>query len=331
MYAGAMAAVPLLLMVCVYLALDPFKVLRWHDNPFDDRLGLNKGMLSVQAYARGVTDLKYDSFIMGSSVSCAYPVGEWMRYLPEGSRPTHIDSSGQTVGTLRKFMEYLEREGAPLRNVLIVFAPEVFGMDYDSENLSMLVPPVVERGGAPYFLSFHYRYFSGFANFRYLSPLLVYEFTGRREERTDVPVFSTQPIVYDAGVNEERMPEWDRRLDDGAALFHGDNIQHRFLPPDAPYTMLPPQICAEEKRDLETIAAILARGGADYRVILAPTPKLYLLTDVDERVLGNVFGERFVNLSRDFRAEQSDASNFYDTIHYRPRLACRYMEKAYRK
>ncbi len=331
MYAGAMAAVPLLVMACVYLALDPFKVLRWHDNPFDDRLGLNKGMLSVQAYARDVAGQKYDSFIMGSSVSCAYPVREWMRYLPEGSRPIHIDSSGQTVGTLRKFLEYLEAERAELRNVLIVFAPEVFGMEYDPENLSTLVPPAVERGGVPYFLSFHYRYFSGFANFRYLSPLLVYEFTGRREEHTDVPVFSPQPIVYDASVNEELMPEWDRRLDDGAASFHGDNIQHRFLPPDAPYTILPPQIGAEEKRDLETIAAILARNGADYRVILAPTPKLYLLPDKDERVLGYVFGERFVNLSHDFRAEQSDMSNFYDTIHYRPRLACRYMEKAYSK
>ena len=331
MYAGAMAAVPLLVMACVYLALDPFKVLRWHDNPFDDRLGLNKGMLSVQAYARDVAGQKYDSFIMGSSVSCAYPVREWMRYLPEGSRPIHIDSSGQTVGTLRKFLEYLEAERAELRNVLIVFAPEVFGMEYDPENLSTLVPPAVEMGGVPYFLSFHYRYFSGFANFRYLSPLLVYEFTGRREERTDVPVFSPQPIVYDARVNEELMPEWDRRLDDGAASFHGDNIQHRFLPPDAPYKMLPPQIGTGEKRDLETIAAILARNGADYRVILAPTPKLYLLPDLDERVLGYVFGERFVNLSRDFRAEQSDLSNFYDTIHYRPRLACRYMEQAYRK
>ena len=76
MYAGAMAAVPLLVMACVYLALDPFKVLRWHDNPFDDLLGLNKGMLSVQAYARDVAGQKYDSFIMGSSVSCAYPVRE---------------------------------------------------------------------------------------------------------------------------------------------------------------------------------------------------------------------------------------------------------------
>ena len=115
LYAGVMATVPLLLLLCAYVAIDPFKVLRWHDDPFADRLGLNKGMLSVQAYEKGLSSgRKYDSFIMGSSVSCAYLSEEWVRYLPYGSSPLHMDSSGQTVSTLRKYLEYLESSGVKI-------------------------------------------------------------------------------------------------------------------------------------------------------------------------------------------------------------------------
>lgn len=325
--AGAMAAAPLILFLAAYMAMDPFKVLRWHEAPFEDRLGLNKGMLSVQAYERGGGASGYDSFIMGSSVSCAYSVEEWKSFLPDGARPLHMDSSSQTVSTLRKFLEYLERDGASLRNVLVVFAPEVFGMEYDGDNLSQLVPPVVENGGLSYDISFHCAYFMGFANYRYLSPFLEYKFAGKREDSTDVLVFSPQPIVYDASFNEESMPDWDMILDSDPALLHGDGMA--ILPPDASYRILDPKIDAVERADLEAIAEILSRNGTDYRVLLAPTPKLYLLSDADERVLVDAFGKRFVNLTRDFRAEQSDPSNFYDTIHYRPRLASRYMRAAY--
>ena len=314
-----MATVPLLLLLCAYVAIDPFKVLRWHDDPFADRLGLNKGMLSVQAYEKGLSSgRKYDSFIMGSSVSCTY-----------GSYTLHIVSSGQTVSTLRKYLEYLESSGAPLRNVLIVFAPEIFGIEYDCENLSVLVPPAVERGGVRYMLSFHYKYFMGFANYRYISPLLVYEFTGRREKVTDVPVFSMQPICYDWEINEESVPEWDMILDKDPALLHEKSSYDFSFTHDTPYTRLATLIDNDEKSDLEAIAALLARNRSDYRVLLAPTPKLYLLSYEDESVLSGIFGDRFVNVSGKFRAEQSDSSNFYDTIHYRSRLASKYMQAAY--
>ena len=44
------AVLPVAVLVFIYVLLDPFKVLRWHDEPFADHLGLNKGSLSVNSF-----------------------------------------------------------------------------------------------------------------------------------------------------------------------------------------------------------------------------------------------------------------------------------------
>lgn len=328
--AGVMAVVPLLIAVGVYVWYDPFKVLRWTDAPFADGLIVNKGVISVNAYRQYMDVKEYDSFILGSSVSINYPVREWSRYLPAGARPLHIDSSAQTVNSLRKFVEYLDRNAARMDNALVVFAPEVFDMEYDSDNLALLLPPDVESGEFMYGVRFHYRFFKGFARFRYMWPYMKYRYTGVRSEPYDgVRLFDPEPMEYESDINEESCPVWDEWVERDPSDFFKGRYNAYIPSADAPYALLQHRLTDEQKVDLEAIASVFRRRGTDYRVIVAPTPPLYCLYADDDEFLRGTFGSNYVNLTREFREEQSDSTNFYDRIHYRVPLALKYMDRAY--
>ena len=117
---------PLLPFIVAYVLLDPFKVLRVYDDYFADGIGNNKGMVSLRAFEAGNPRYHYDSFILGSSVSCHYPVAEWQKLLPPGAVPFHMDSSEQTIHCMRLYIEYLDTRADAINNVLIVMSPPSF-------------------------------------------------------------------------------------------------------------------------------------------------------------------------------------------------------------
>ena len=326
--AGLFALLPLALATAAYIYFDPFKVVHWHDEPFADSLGINKGQLSVQSFERYNPSEHFDSFILGSSVSCYYDADEWRRYLPDSARVTHLDSSTQIPTTLALFVEYLERQKVPLRHAMVVLAPDVLSFTYDPERLPSLNPPAVVRNPL-YALQFHYKYLCGFLNYRYLEPYAIWRATGERIETTGAHVFNCQPVEYTRIINEERIPAWDRLIEADVEEFYRRYPTRGFLPEDEPYHPLPREITPEYRDALRRVAAVFSRQHTDYKVILGPTPALYVLNPEQQRFMRDTFGDHFVDLTREFRAEQSDSTNFYDRIHYRPTLARRYLRRAY--
>ncbi len=45
--------------------------------------------------------------------------------------------------------------------------------------------------------------------------------------------------------------------------------------------------------------------------------------------MNSIFGSAFVNLGSELRTMKADSCNFYDNVHYRPRMARRIMELVY--
>lgn len=337
------AGLPVAVLVFIYVLHDPFKVLRWHDEPFADHLGLNKGTLSVSSFERFNPEHHFDSFIIGASVSCYYRVDEWRQYLPDSACVTHFDSSWQPPTHLARFVEFLDRKDVPMHHVLLVLAPEVFTFVDDADNISTLLPPAVvpctlwpEIPSPLHALRFHYKFFTSFCSYRYLRPYGHWKRTGERDESDGTYIFDPQPVVYRHVVNEESIPEWDYMLDTDAAAFHTPKGLKKFHAPGDVYTPLPGGIKPEYRDALRRVADVLRKRHADVKIILAPSPALYVLTPDDEAFMQQTFGtlhcsagRPYVNLTREFRPEQSDPSNFYDGIHYRPSLASKYLRRAY--
>lgn len=323
-----LALIPLLPAILFHLIFDPYKVLRSHEDYFGDGLGVNKGVVTLDAFRRNNAATDYDSFILGSSISCYYPVEEWLKYLPEGSRGMHFDSSGQSIHTTRLFLEYLDRECDSLNNVLIVMSPYIFGIKDSPESLPLLVPPAIYGNDFCRSLRFHYKFFRELSTYGYCASLIPWLISGEKEDKLDRHIFEQQPIVYSRTINEESIPEWDAEIAADPAKFYAT---HTVEVPDRnePYREMETPLTEEQRNDFRKIREILNRREVDFRLILSPTLSLEVLSDSDDAFLKSLFGDGYINITRDFRDELADRTNFYDGVHYRPVLAEKYMRMAY--
>jgi len=324
---GGLAVIPLLPFIVLYFSLDPFKVLYHHDDYFSDGLGVNKGVVSVNAFESQNDARNYDSFIVGASISCYYPVEEWKKYLPADARPIHIDSSGQPVSVMRLFMEYLDREATDMRNVLIVLNTRVLKEKYRPDLLPGKFPVALNPTPA-YWWDFNYKYFRSFASYAYFASYIPWRLTGVKHDYTDAHLFEPQPIKYDRTINEETIPEWDYMIENDSASFY--SVYNVVTPePGKPFHRLDNILSDQVKEDLAAIAGILKRRGSHAKVIVAPALDLGMLSEEDDLFMRQTFGDAYHNLTGEFREELSDAGNFYDNTHYRPVLAVKHLRMVY--
>lgn len=326
---GLLCLVPLLPVIVAYLVLDPFKVLRAHSDYYSDGIGKNKGVVTLRTFDEGNPVWHYDSFIIGSSVSCHYPVEEWKKYLPEGAVPFHLDSSNQTIHCTRLYVEYLDTHAYAIRDVLWVLSPFILELRQEEQPQGCAIPPALLPSDVDKAL-FQYDYFRIFATEGFLKAYLPWLLTGRKTDDVSgrMRVFELQPVVYDPQTNEERLPEWDAAIASDREAFYAE---HTILTPpsDAPYRMAPESLSDADKEDLRAIASILKRHNARLKIIMAPELSLTVPNRADTEFFSALFGDNYVDLTREFRSELQEPANFYDNTHYRPVLAAKFMRRAY--
>ena len=90
---------PILLVVAIYVVLDPFMVV-WHydDYRVEDRaVFINRAYVSSRVFENQNDTCHYDSFIFGNSTSLNYYVADWQRYIGTGTHPFHFDAMNGSV------------------------------------------------------------------------------------------------------------------------------------------------------------------------------------------------------------------------------------------
>lgn len=321
----AFAALPLLPPLLLYCVGDPFKVLRGRDDYFADGLSVNKGVVTLAAFERGYGRHRYNAFIIGSSLSCYYAVEDWLEHLPAGARGFHFDTSQQSIRTMRRLVDYLEHSGADVEHALLVLDPFIFRIDPRHDAMVYLDPPQIRE--AWYAPVFHTRMFANFLNMKYMTSYVPWALTGRKKHYSEVLIFEPQPIVWNARTNEESIPQWDSLISSNPADFYA---MHKIDPLPAHYSDRGPLITPDIEEDLRVVAATFRRLGTDYKVVVGPNRRLEVLGPVDEALMQEIFGNKFVNLGRCFSNELRDERNFYDNTHYRRPLARKIMERVYR-
>lgn len=322
-----MALLPLIPFIAAYVILDPYKVLREYDDYFSDGLGVNKGVVTLHSFNAYNDSLQYNSFIIGSSLTCYFEISEWKKYLPEGAVPFHFDSSGQIVPVTRMFLEYLDASCDSISNVLIVLNSYILKSKYNYDYLPCLIPPRI-KPGLKYLLSFHYKYFRKISTYNYYSAYVPWYLSGKKEDLTNQHIFEPQPIVYNPIINEESIPEWNRMIETDSAAFYAGHPA-KIQADTCSYKILDNIITPALKKEFRMISDIIKKRSVNACIIITPNPALEVLSDEDNRFMSETFGDSYVNLDREFRAEMSDRKNFYDNIHFRPPLSAKYLKRSY--
>ena len=117
-----LVSLPVTLLLCVYVILDPFKVLYAYPSYYTSGvpcyIPCNRDFVSTETFRRYYPTNRYDSFIFGNSRSIFYEVKDWQQHI-QSIHCFHFDASGESLyGICAKF-RYLDRLGVGITNALI--------------------------------------------------------------------------------------------------------------------------------------------------------------------------------------------------------------------
>ena len=142
--------IPFLALLCLYIILDPFKVLKSYDSFYDINssgwVGINKDFVSTTTFIRNSEKIDYNSFIFGNSRSIFYQIVDWKKHLDSDSKCYHFDASGEALWTLNKKIEFIDKQGNNLNNILLILDYETIIQDKPKEgHLFIISPPLVNN------------------------------------------------------------------------------------------------------------------------------------------------------------------------------------------
>lgn len=315
-YAAALVA-----LVAVYVyGCDPLRVMRWHSDCYSDGVITNIGVAGVENFEHNPDRRRFDSFILGSSVSKNLLAAEWKRYLPDSARIYHLSTDGQMIPATRIMLEYAARQVDSLRHVIIVTSMWSVKEDVLHGNVFDLHPHVYTD---PYRRLAAWLPFIGWSlNRNYIAAKLDYDLSGFQAPKFRHWLDVRPGTRYDASLNELLISGYaSDSVDIGSGMYAGIQKMCASLR----LNTIPSRITPKVEADLRAIAAIADRHGAtlDFVLVNNEVPSAR-----DDSIFCDIFGRRYHNMTTAFVADRRNPANYYDKSHLFPELTTRIVDAA---
>lgn len=322
---------PIILVIVVYVILDPFKVVRIYSNykpeGFPLSVPLNQNRVSAGTFRYYNDSVQYNSFIFGSSRSMFYEIQYWKPYLKESARCFHFDASAETLDGVLHKVEFLERENVKPDNVLFIFDADLIRpANLISEHLYMEDPIVV---GNERWLPFQSAHFMAFLDRKFMRAFLDYTITGKvKSYMTELNVLDDKPFAYDPVTNEMRYEHYEQ-LDNEGKYYTAARMAKFSMRRDSIQHIGKPVIDSKAEQKLKRIAEIVQAAGAQVRVVISPLYNQIKFSPRDLAILNNLFGEDVVYDFSGINSLTKSYTSYYEQSHYRPKLAKAVLDSLY--
>ncbi len=317
---------PLLLLIAVYVAIDPFGVVfNRTGHHVGSRLPYNKGNLSTGAYVDGRVTNRYDSFILGSSRTIRFRTAKWQQYIGEESSPFHFDASDDSPEGIYLKLRFIDSMGDTIRNALIELSPHSIHEPFAKlpYRQPWRLTPAID------YPSFQFSYLKDFLHWSLFKAVLDYKMTGAVPEAGHGVglLFAEYPAErYDPVTNEESYDMAERRfLAAGGKLGMSPLFADSLFKPSKPGNF--------DRSSFTAMKEIFDRHGTDYRIILGPSPDHMVLPQAYIDELKSIFGEEHIYDMSRFRPAFTGKMTFFDKTHFTVEVGDAlidsvYMEKA---
>ena len=307
--------IPLGACITLYLFLDPFRVVHPFDISYfmEQSLGkTNREYLSFHLYENNKSTQQYNSFIIGSSRTCALNSYQWKKYLGEDATPFIWTSWRENILGIRQKIEYLDREDTDIKNVLVVLD---CGEQY-SFNLS--------NGEAP--LTNHYYKLSAQSAIRYQIDYFC--------------AFLSKPTKIGDFIKDYRNINSIISIDTltNDSYCHNDTIQQ--CPQNNKANNLDPKKCRQEsilptlitpkiENEFWIIHDILLRHKTQYKILICPNFYNWKLNPMDLTILYNIFGETNIYDYSGVNKMAFENYHYSDIEHFNTNVGWRIIEDMY--
>lgn len=317
---------PILLVVAVYVVLDPFMVV-WHYDDFNVEnrvVFVNRGYESTCVFDNQNDSYHYDSFIFGNSTSLNFFVDEWRRFIGHDARCFHFDAMNGSVEGIYLKVRYLDEHKANIRNALVILDNKMLGKgDYRSHLF--MQPPALKHNDN--LTQFHSTHFLSFLNFNFLKAYFDYKFNGKFKPYMKDVLRQPNRVTYEPVSNEMQETLAESLISSNkyytpehCAVFKGQ--QH----PDSTDIA---HIDGERRKMLAEMASIFKRHNTRVKVVVSPFYDQIKLNPADLQCLHDIFGKENVHDFSGPNEWNCDYHNYYDLIHYRPHVATQILKIIY--
>lgn len=318
----AALALPLVVLLALYVVLDPFQIMR-RDTDYQMRHGVapNREVMSTEILLERRSQTLYDAFILGNSRSLAFHTPDWLDWIRPAT-PFHYDASAETLLGLRGKLQVLERERIPLRHALIVLDHDLLQHTLDTADIVTIKHPAVSGGSR---LRFHAVFLKAFFSDLFFVKYLDYRLFGTwRPYMTGA--IDRRAYGRNAETNDIMFVEAEAQIASDPDRFYAPS---RWQGIDRTPRDAEPVIGNLQFRMLQEVSAAFVRLHADYQIVVSPDFGRVRLNPSDVAILRDLFGaERVHDFSRDTELGVN-IRDWYETAHYRPHVAREIMRHIY--
>lgn len=323
-------SLPLFIILLLYFILDPFKVLYNYNSYFDERengtVFLNTDYVATANFENNYQQYDYTSFIFGNSRAWFYRISDWQKYI--GNEPAyHFDAAGEILYAMHKKILYLDKKEVNIKNALIVLDYSILtAIEPKTGHLGTISPQLVDNEN---WLDFHVASITGFLNIQFLYAYLDFKISGKMKPYMHKNfLIENRPFSYNPVTNELSFYYYDQQINKNK--YYTKEKKKEFYERSDTVTYSPPAIGQIQEKMLKDINNVFRKHNTRFRIIISPLYNQERLSKEDVNRLVSIFGSSNVY---DFSGRNSiteDFSNYYETSHYRPPVAERLMEQAYK-
>lgn len=318
---------PFLLIVGLYVAFDPFKVIRHYDNYYSHPgPGINRNLVSTMNYLDKREQYHYDSFIFGNSRSLFYLIDDWKQHIAGESSCYHFsESAGSILGILSK-LRLIDSLNDSIRNVIFVVDCDLLNRGELNEPKLMLPPALT---GNSNLVRFHTEHLKLWVNPGFLFYWTKFMVSGKFEPGTKMEKYIMEGSnfkYYDPVTNEEPNHIQDSQIAAGA--YFDDARIKVFKNQQHPKTS-EPVLDEERKSSLKEINDILTKHHTKFRIVISPLYNQTRINPADLEFLKSLFGPENVFDFSGVNKYTNDYHNYYEASHYRSSVAAEIMDSIY--
>ncbi len=323
-------ALPLAVLAALYLALDPFMVVRNHDDYYPGAVGVfpNRDWVSSRILLARPAGDRPDAFIFGNSRSMAFETRDWTPLLPSGVRPYHFDASLESLYGVWSKVRYLDRHGYALRDVLMVVDADLLRQaDHGDQRALFRKTPEIDGSSV---LQFQLAFGEAFLSRGFFAKYCDFAFTGRRRGYM-AGAIEKRMFLHDPHTNDLSFQPLEEEIRVEGAEFHRARREVFDAPIEKAGEPTPPVIGVPQRSRLEELQKIFAARGTDLRIVVSPLYDRRPLAEADRQVLQAVFGATHVFDYSGSNDVTNDRQNYYEASHYRIGVARRILHQMYRR
>ena len=319
-------AIPLVILLAIYLWTDPFRCLHAFD--INDVDVTNREYLSTELFLRNNPVYHYNSFIFSSSRGGGMNTYQWKSYLPDDAQPFLFQAWSESLTCIELKMNYLNEHDIPINNALIMFdIPGTFSSNQlPKEALSM----------KHYMFTGHTKFiYNAYQFFNFIQKPSLWRKSIKYRLHHVKEACCSDTITNDwdntCALNYKELPAQDslKHCTEMTRTTFFSTIEHSGYK----VSVSKPVITQQFEKQLRHIRAILNENETDYHIILSPG-YCYTNPEVnpqDLKLLQEIFGSSRVHNYTGKNELTEDYNNYSDPGHFGLRVGFLIIEDIYKK